>query len=200
MPNMQPSGGATPSLTTAPDDKPLEGVSFPLWDTGVIAAAGTTTSLRLFQTPTGQGGKNGFDTNMIGAGQIKNGAYYDIYSIGFGLQTDAATEIPPDEARAIIYGGYLEIYMQERLMFPARLDMVPYGGGIGGLSGIPAAGEMIVANGVPDHNSRYHLKRKIRLPQNTQFAVNVYWPTAPAPTADIRAIVWLDGVLWRYRI
>lgn len=176
-----------------------EGLSWPMYDSNIIAAAGTSV-LQFFQVPIGQGGKTQLDTNMRAAGLIQQGNAYDVFSIGFGIQNSAAVAITPFDVREIFDTGFLVFSVQDREVFSARLNMLPYGGGVFSGAGTFAAGvSEFPIGGVPDHRSRYQLKRKIRIPRNVNFVVTANWPVAATPTVSVSGIVWLDGVLWRPR-
>jgi hypothetical protein len=175
-----------------------EGLSWPMYDSVPMLVAGST-NLQFFQVPIGQGGKTQLDTNMRAAGLIQQGRYYDVYSIGFGFQNSAAVALLPADAREIVDTGFLTFSIQDREVFSARLNMLPYGGGLTGVGTLAAGVVEFAASGIPDHRVRYQMKRKIRIPRNVNFVVTCQWPVAVTPAVQLNAIVWLDGVLWRPR-
>jgi len=176
-----------------------EGLTWPLYDSNPILVAGTN-NLPFFQVPIGQGAKTQLDTNMRAAGLIQQGSAYDVYSVGFGVQNSAAVAITPADFREIIDTGFLVFTVQDREVFSARLNMLPYGGGAFAGAGTFAAGVAeFPASGMPYHQARYQFKRKIRIPRNVNFVVTCNWPVAATPAVQVNGIVWLDGVLWRPR-
>jgi len=181
--------------------KRFEGIDTELWDTGTIATT-NTTDLPFFQQPIGQASKTKLDTSMKEAGLISGAVAFDLFGIGVGLKNDIATDIPEDEAREILSTAYLELVISDRDYFSALLTMLPFGGGMHVSGGDSAAGvqPQFVGNGVPSMTSMLKLMRKIRIPQNVHFVVNVRWPTAPTPTAATSMIIRLKGILWRTRV
>jgi hypothetical protein len=176
-----------------------EGLTWPLYDSNPILVAGTS-NLQFFQVPIGQGGKTQLDTNMRAAGLIQQGSGYDVFSIGFGIQNSAAVAITPFDFREILDTGFLVFTVQDREVFSARLNMLPYGGGGMAAAGTFAAGVAeMPTNGISDHRARYQFKRKIRIPRNVNFVVTCNWPVATTPAVQVNGVVWLDGVLWRPR-
>jgi len=192
--------GAFRTKAKTPTEAALgEGLSWPMYDSVPIVTAVTNT-LQFFQVPIGQAGKTQLETNMRAAGLIQQGNAYDVFSIGIGIQNSAAVAILPADLREIIDTGFLVFSIQDREVFSARLNMLPFGGGAAAFSGTFAAGVAeYPVNGIPDHRSRYQFKRRIRILRNVNFVVSITWPVAPTIAATVNAIVWLDGVLWRPR-
>lgn len=174
------------------------GFDWPLWDSVQIATA-STTELQFFQEPIGQSSKTKLDTNMSAAGLITTGDFYDIAAIGIRLKDSVATQIPPDEFREILYTGYFELWISDRLCFSALIDDLPWGGGAFGNGSAAAAVEYSV-NGSPSIRAMHFLKKKIRIPRNTHFIGKCHWPTAPTPTTAIKMVVKFEGMLWRRRV
>lgn len=175
----------------------MMGFEWPLWDSAEIATTGTT-ELTLFQEPKGQSGKTPLDTNMKAAGLITTGDYYDMRAIGVTLKDAVATQIPPDELREILYFGLLELYISDRLAYESLLIDLPFGGGPWASGSAAAATEMAM-NGFPSQENQHYFKKVIRIPRNVHFMVKLLWPTEPTPTTAIKAIVRMQGVLWRRR-
>lgn len=178
----------------------FEGVDWPLWDTGAVLSAGTTTTLNFFQQPIGQAGKTKLATNMKEAGLISGGAAYVVMEMGVGLVDKAATGIPLAEAREMIETAYLTLTISDREYFSALVKMLPFGGGVVQDAGGAAATTLYHGNGAPFSGAMLKLKRKIKIPQNVHFNINVTWPTAPTPTADTDIVIRLGGILWRTRV
>lgn len=177
----------------------LEGVSWPLYDSEEIATSGTTT-LTMFQVPVGQASKTQLDTNMKAAGLIQTGERFQMHSIGFGLQNSAAASIGLVDFREILETGYLQISIQDREYFNARLTMLPFGGGYTAVSDGATTTTQDPQNGAPDHRVMYKFLRKIVVPRNVHFQISLNWPVAPTPTVAIRAVVWINGILWRAKV
>lgn len=196
----------------------FSGITFPLYDSAVVPAAGTA-QITLFQSPAGQAGKTLADTNMQAAGQVQSPNVFVVTGIEVGFYSGASPEtLGAATANGYIAdvdafyhglpanrnGAYLEFdvgsayYVREPLTkFPpsSRLNLQAAASN----ATTPAASLAYTAEYAENAGIQFEIA-PLALPSNQTFQVTLNWPLGVVALPSTKAgkvFVWLDG--WMYR-
>lgn len=191
----------------------------PLYDTVFIPTAGTTGPLTFFSLPKGQGvsvfatasAKTFSDTNLDLAGQLPAG--YNFKVLGFSLMLDWAITVA--DLTLALNGAFFEFNVGSKnyMRIPARL-LPPGNGPTGTQVGTAAAGSALLAsNGWPFIQNILSIARKpIDLAATQNFSATISWPggagqavttslaagRTTAGAAGLPLQLYLHGFFYRY--
>lgn len=181
----------------------------PYYDRQTYGTAGAT-SFSFFQTPNGQSGKTFADTNMLAAGQFPAPTAFLVTAIQVVLFPGALASITGTQGAvstfwndtvAVANAGYLEFVIGSK---PYLRD-APIGkfapnftiNGIAGAGVGNATAGVVSSTNFARAAGRYYEITPLLIPQNQNFSVTLYFPTAVAigVTGSIECI--LDGFFYR---
>lgn len=182
----------------------------PYYDRQSYGTAGAT-SFSFFQTPNGQGGKTFADTNMLAAGQFPAPTAFLCTAIQVVFYPGALASITGtqgavssfwNDTLAVSNAGYLEFVIGSK---PYLRD-APVGkfapnftiNGVAGAGvGAATAGTVVQSTNFARAAGRYYEITPLLIPQNQNFSVTLYYPTAVAVTVTGSIQCILDGFFYR---
>lgn len=189
-----------------------EGIRQSLYDIQTYAQAGQT-QIKFFQTPVGQSSRTKADTNMLTAGSLPAPQSFLVQSVQIWFEPGAAvtptlddqiaqTQFINDVWKVMKQGAYVELTIGSKTYFTeAPLARFPCANRLAvtaaiadtttaGASGENSAGYAAASGAVYKVPGYY-------IPQNQNFDVTIYWPTAVSISAAGKIGVIMDGVLYR---
>lgn len=187
-----------------------EAIWQPQYDYQTYATTGAT-SMQFFQTPVGQSGKTLADTNMVSAGQFPAPtaflcqAVMVLFNPGSNASitgtTNAASENWNDVV-SIANSGYLQMVIGSKpYLTDAPLGKFAPNFTINGAAAVALANgsttTLQTQTGFARAAGRYYEITPFLIPQNQNFSVTLYWPTAVPITTAGRIGVILDGFYYR---
>jgi hypothetical protein len=187
-----------------------EAIWQPYYDFQTYATTGAT-SMIFFQTPSGQGGKTFADTNMVSAGQFPAPTAFLCTAIMVAFFPGANTSITGTAAAAsanfndvvsLANGGYLEFTIGSKVYLrDAPLGKFAPNFTVNGISAVAlASGATTIAQtqtGFARAAGRYYEITPFLVPQNQNFNISLYWPTAVTVTNAGRIGLIMDGFYYR---
>lgn len=159
-------------------------------------------------------------TNMDNPKVLSKGKRFGLFSLSFSfipgavpVQIGATSTLASalNDAKAVLEGaGYLQFFVLDKVyLTESPLARVPAGYGIAAAGAafdrnLASAADGIAqisygTNGVPQITNKRQLRVPVPLPEQVQFGVNVYFPTAVSIITASKIACHLDGLLIRAR-
>jgi hypothetical protein len=183
----------------------------PLYDTGIIAAAGTNVRVNFFQAPQGQpiaaagALKTEADTNLTQAGQLGRPQEFDIYAAQVEIYHSGATVGVFDDFLRIYNPGIFELFFgQNRAWLQVPLYQIPTGlyltGAIATADAATPTAYTYSQNGKSSVKEFYDMTvggDPIPLASAENFSARIDWPGGAITSGNIyRARCFLLGILY----
>lgn len=177
-----------------------------LYDTEVVKASTSTSTVRFYSNPLNSAdasgqitAKNYGETNLQQSSQIPKGQKFQVhgYTVKF-LANTSGTPMVRVDADKMILGSWVEFKISEILISRKVLQSVPFGAGqvitSTNTNTTPfVTGESLVSNRINLKMGNYNPT----IESGESFSFTLNWNTAVSLSADIRVLVELHGLLIR---